>query len=107
MFTKLRLLCILACFFCMQVSFYGQCDNFYSKVTYALNHTKKGMSATNFEHQMYYAERALTAVEKGKAFTEGCDCEKAEDKTLDVMETLDKAIEPIDWEAGRFFTKKP
>ena len=106
MFTKLRLLCTLACFFCIQVSFYGQCDNFYSKVTYALNHTKKGMSATNFEHQMYYAERALTAVEKGKAFTEGCDCEKAEDKTLDVMETLDKAIEPIDWEAGRFFTKK-
>lgn len=27
-------------------------------------------------------------------------------KTLDAMETLDKAIDPADWEAGRFFTKK-
>ncbi|NAY91131.1 hypothetical protein GTQ34_04290 [Muricauda sp. JGD-17] len=104
--TKLRLLCALACVFCMQASFPNQCDSFYSKVTYALNHTKKGLSATNFEHQMYYAERALDAIEKGKSFMADCSCEKAGDKTIDVMETLDKAIEPVDWDAGRFFTKK-
>lgn len=93
-------------FLCALQAAFSQCDNFYSKVTYALNHCKKGMTATNFEHQMYYAERALTALEKSKAFREGCDCAKAENKTLDALETLDKAIEPIDWEAGRFFTKK-
>ncbi|WP_222984017.1 hypothetical protein [Flagellimonas meishanensis] len=104
--TKLRVLCALACVLGMQASFSNQCDSFYSKVTYALNHTKKGLSATNFEHQMYYAERALAALEKGKPFMDDCSCEKAKDKTLDTMETLDKALEPVDWEAGRFFTKK-
>jgi hypothetical protein len=64
------------------------------------------MSATNFEHQMYYAERALTALEKSEQFKNECDCTKAENKTLDALETLDKAIEPVDWEAGRYFTKK-
>ncbi len=93
-------------FFCALQAAFSQCDNFYSKVTYALNHCKKGMSATNFEHQMYYAERALTALEKSEQFKNECNCAKAEDKTLDALETLDKAIEPIDWEAGRFFTKK-
>ena len=64
------------------------------------------MTATNFEHQMYYAERALEALENAKSFMDECDCAKTEDKTIDAMETLDKAIEPADWEAGRLFTKK-
>ena len=55
---------------------------------------------------MYYAERALTALEKSEAFMAECSCDKAKNKTLDAMETLDKAIEPVDWETGRFFTKK-
>ena len=79
------MLCALACVLGMQASFSNQCDSFYSKVTYALNHTKKGLSATNFEHQMYYAERALAALEKGKPFMDDCSCEKAKDKTLDTL----------------------
>lgn len=106
MYTKTYTASAFALFFALNIAFSNQCDNFYAKVTYALNHTKKGMTATNFEHQMYYAERALTALEKGKEFMGECGCTKAKDKTLDAMETLDKAIEPVDWEAGRFFTKK-
>ncbi len=64
------------------------------------------MTATNFEHQMYYAERAFTALEKSKQYQAECGCAKLENKTLDVMEVLEKAIEPFDWEAGRFYTKK-
>ena len=84
----------------------SRCDNLYAKVTYSLSHTKKAMTATNFEHQMYYAERAYTALEKSKQYQTECGCTKLEDKTLDVMEVLEKAIEPFDWEAGRFYTKK-
>lgn len=104
--TKTYAILAVILFFGQNIVLANQCDNFYAKVTYALNHTKKGMSATNFEHQMYYAERALTALEKGKEFMADCSCAKTKNKTLDAMETLDKAIEPVDWEAGRFFTKK-
>lgn len=106
MAPKSHVLVVLAIFFAVQATYSFQCDNFYSKVTYALSHGKKAMDATNFEHQMYYAERALTALEKGEAFMAECSCDKAENKTIDAMETLGKAIEPADWEAGRFFTKK-
>ncbi len=84
----------------------NRCDNLYAKVTYSLSHTKKAMTATNFEHQMYYAERALTALEKSKEYQAECGCEKTKNKTLDIVEVLEKAIEPNDWEAGRFYTKK-
>ena len=39
-------------------------------------------------------------------FKGDCVCKKAYDKAYDTKQTLDKAIEPVDWEAGRFFTKK-
>lgn len=106
MAPKSHVLVVLAIFFAVQATYSNQCDNFYAKVTYALSHGKKAMEATNFEHQMYYAERALTALEKSETYMAECSCEKAKNKTLDAMETLDQAIEPADWEAGRFFTKK-
>ena len=82
------------------------CDNLYSEVTYALSHAKKAMSATNFEHQMYYAERALTAMDKAETYRNGCGCVNTEENTYQIQENLKKAIEPIDWEAGKFFTNK-
>ncbi len=82
------------------------CDNLYSKVTYALSHSNKALGATNFEHQIYYAERALIAMEKAEALRNDCGCIEAEDKTFSILKNLNKAIDPIDWDAGRFFTKK-
>jgi len=106
MVPKSRVPVVVAFLFAIQAVFPNPCDNFYSKVTYALNHGKKAMTATNFEHQMYYAERANEALEDSKTFMGDCDCAKAQTQTRDAMETLDKAVDPIDWEAGRFFTKK-
>ncbi len=107
MAPKSRVLVLVALFFAINATFsQQQCDNYYSKVTYALNHCKKAMEATNFEHQMYYSERALTALEKADEFKGDCVCKKAYDKAYDTKQTLNKAIEPVDWEAGRFFTKK-
>ncbi len=96
----------LLCFFGANAILSNQCDDFYAKVTYGLSHTKKALGATNFEHQMYYAERALIAIEKSKTFMEECNCAKSEDKTLDVIEVLNKAKDPVDWDAGRYFSKK-
>lgn len=96
----------LACIFAASLSFSNQCDNFYAKITYGLSHTKKALSATNFEHQMYYAERALVALEKSENFRAECGCDATEDKRLDAIEALQKAIEPVDWDAGRYFSKK-
>jgi|SRR5690606_19524146 len=106
MVPKSRVPVVVAFLFAIQAVFPNPCDNFYSKVTYALNHGKKAMTATNFEHQMYYAERAYEALENSKSFIGDCDCAKAQSQTVGAMETLDKAIDPTDWEAGRFFTKK-
>lgn len=106
MAPKSHVFVVMAFLFAIQATYSNQCDNFYAKVTYALSHGKKAMEATNFEHQMYYAERALTALEKSETYMDECGCEKAKNKTLDAMETLAQAIEPADWEAGRFFTKK-
>ncbi|MGX1930403.1 hypothetical protein [Flagellimonas sp. 2504JD4-2] len=106
MVPKSYVLFALAFAFAINNSFSNQCDNYYAKVTYGLSHSKKALSATNFEHQMYYAERAKTALEQSKSFLAECSCAKTEDKTLDILETLDKAIEPYDWDAGRFFSKK-
>ena len=106
MAPKSYVLFALAFAFAINISFSNQCDNYYAKVTYGLSHSKKALSATNFEHQMYYAERAKTALEQSKSFLAECSCAKTEDKTLDILETLDKAIEPYDWDAGRFFFEK-
>lgn len=64
------------------------------------------MKATNFEHQTYYAERALIAMEKSEGYMGDCGCAQAEDKTYYLKKSLEKAISPADWDAGRFYTKK-
>lgn len=97
---------VLLCLVIANISFASQCDNFYAKITYGLSHTKKALTATNFEHQMYYAERALTALEKSESFMAECGCEKTVEKRLDAMEALNRAIEPVDWDAGRYYSKR-
>ncbi|PWL39068.1 hypothetical protein DKG77_12665 [Flagellimonas aquimarina] len=106
MAPKSYVLFAFAFIFAVNANFSNQCDNFYAKVTYGLSHSKKALTATNFEHQMYYAERAMIALEKSKSFLEECGCAKSEDKTLDAIESLNKATSPVDWDAGRYFTKK-
>lgn len=106
MTNKYYALFALACIFAANISLASQCDNFYAKITYGLSHTKKALSATNFEHQMYYAERALIALEKSESFKAECGCDASEDKRLDAIEVLQKAVEPVDWDAGRYFSKK-
>ncbi len=84
----------------------ANCTNAYAQAGYSLSHAKKSMSANNFEHQQYYAERALTAFEKAQTQIEGCGCEASNDPILDGIENLETALSQTEWEMGRYYTKK-
>lgn len=84
----------------------ANCTNAYSSASYALAHAKKAMSADNFDHQRYYAERALIAFEKTQAMTEECGCETSDTYIYNGIDNLTKAVDPKDWEMGRYYTKK-
>lgn len=84
----------------------ANCNNTYSAVSYVLNHAKKSLAANNFDHQKYYAERALEALEKTVVQAKVCGCDKAISVIYDGMENLEKAIDQDDWDMGRYYTKK-
>lgn len=95
----------LACFISLH-AVKANCTNAYSSASYALAHAKKAMSADNFDHQRYYAERALIAFEKTQTLTEECGCETSADYIYNGIGNLTKAVDPKDWEMGRYYTKK-
>lgn len=84
----------------------AKCDNTYTSASYALNHAKKSFSSKNFDHQKYYAYKALEALEKAKKLIDICGCDKAVDPILDGIENLEKASDPKDFEMGRYYTKR-
>ncbi len=84
----------------------ANCDNAYAAAGYSLSHAKKSMSANNFEHQLYYAERALLAFEKAQIQIESCGCEASLNIILDGIENLKTALNQTKWDMGRFYTNK-
>lgn len=92
--------------FLIAVSVNANCTNAYSQASYGLAHSKKALSANNFDHQVYYAERALTAFEKAETLALDCGCASAETPIMNGLDNLRKAIAPKDWEMGRYYTKK-
>lgn len=84
----------------------ADCTNAYSSASYGLAHAKKSLSSNNFDHQRYYAERALTAFEKTESLAANCGCEASGEPIWQGMDNLKKAIDPKDWEMGRYYTKK-
>jgi hypothetical protein len=85
---------------------HANCTNAYASAGYSLSHAKKSMEANNFEHQQYYAERALKAFEEAREQNENCGCAKAVDPILDGIENLKTALSQDKWDNGRFYTKK-
>lgn len=83
----------------------AQCSSAYSQATYALTHTKKSLSSNNFDHQRYYADRALEALNKAKSLVESCGCSDAVSPIIDGLDNLQQATDPADWEAGRFYAQ--
>jgi len=97
----------LGLFFVMS-SGYSQdsCLEAHSAASYAVFHTNKSLKADNFDHQRYYASRAIEAFEKTQAFVEKCGCTEARVNIDLGLENLRKAADPEDWDKGRYFTKK-
>ncbi len=85
---------------------HANCTNAYASAGYSLSHVKKSLSANNFEHQQYYAERALLAFEKALAQIENCGCQASMNPILDGIENLETALSQTEWDMGRFYTKK-
>lgn len=84
---------------------FAQCTTAYSAASYALAHTKRALKADNFDHQMLYAQRGVEAMEKAKGLIEDCGCQGALNQLVLGQDNLSKAIEPADWEAGRYYTQ--
>ncbi len=87
-------------------SIFANCTNAYASAGYTLSHAKKSMEANNFEHQQYYAERALSALEKTRDENETCGCPGAIDPILDGIENLNASLSQEKWDDARYYTKK-
>ncbi|MGB5645715.1 MAG: hypothetical protein WBM55_01250 [Muriicola sp.] len=98
-------LSLFACFLFALIA-QANCTNAYSTAGYSLSHAKKSMSANNFEHQQYYAERALIAFEKAKAQIESCGCQASMNPALEGIKNLEASLSQTKWDMGRFYTKK-
>jgi hypothetical protein len=90
----------------ISMGMHANCTNAYASAGYSLSHLKKSLSANNFEHQQYYAERALIAFEKVQAQIENCGCQASMNPILDGIENLETALGQEEWDMGRFYTKK-
>lgn len=64
------------------------------------------MDSNNFDHQQYYAGRALEALEKTEALAESCGCNESLSVIKEGILNLEKALDPRDWEMGRYYKKK-
>ncbi|MCV6630830.1 MAG: hypothetical protein OIF50_13340, partial [Flavobacteriaceae bacterium] len=82
------------------------CTNAQSNTSYVMSHAKRALKSDNFDHQTYYAERSLKAIEKTKGFLSNCNCNGASDPAYEATKSLKLAIDPKDWDEGRYYTKK-
>jgi len=83
-----------------------ECDLAYTNASYALSHAKKAFKANNFEHQKYYSEKVLESYEKITKYLENCDCGDLPEKVRDAMDAVENAADPVDWDRGRYYSKK-
>ncbi len=84
----------------------SSCADGYTSASYGLSHSKKSFKANNFDHQQYYAGRALDALEKTRDLVNSCGCDGALISIAAGIENLEKALDPKDWDMGRYFTKR-
>jgi len=102
---RIYLLCFSLLFFSMAMAQDG-CDQIYSTASYALNHSKKALKANNYDHQRYYAGKALDSYDKILGLLEGSKCESLTEQVQDIIADAVKASDPVDWDRGRYYSKK-
>lgn len=82
------------------------CLDLQASATHAVAYSKKSLSSDNFDHQQYYAERALVALDKTEKNLQHCGCPGSVDPLLDSREALEKALHADSWEKGRFYSQR-
>ena len=84
----------------------NDCSDVYNMATYALSHSKKALKSNNFDHQIYYSGKTLESYKKIAEGMKSCDCKDATEKILDITIYAEKAADPVDWDRGRYYSKK-
>jgi len=84
----------------------SNCADAYTSASYGLSHSKKAFKAHNFDHQKYYAGRALEALENTRDLVGECGCDGAMNSLADGIENLEEAMDPVDWKMGRYYTQR-
>lgn len=81
-------------------------DAIYTNASYALNHTKKALSANNFDHQVENSEKALKSYEKIAKYLELSNDEELKLLIENTISDLEKAVDAPNWDKGRYYSKK-
>ncbi|MBT8298550.1 MAG: hypothetical protein KJO52_09465 [Maribacter sp.] len=84
----------------------NDCSVVYNRATYALSHSKKALKSNNFDHQLYYSGKTLESYKKIADGMKYCDCTDAIEFIEDITNDAEKAADPVDWDRGRYYSKK-
>lgn len=84
----------------------NDCSIVYNMATYALSHSKKALKSNNFDHQLYYSGKTLESYKKIGDGMKNCDCKNATELIMDITHDAEKAADPVDWDRGRYYSKK-
>jgi len=82
------------------------CETMYNNATFGVMHSKKALNARNFDDQRYFAKKALAAYERVLENLENCGCNNLTEKVEVAIEHLEIAIDPYDWDKGRYYSKR-
>ncbi len=82
------------------------CLDLQASASHTVTYAKKSLKANNFDHQQYYAQRSLEALEHTQAYMAQCSCDAAQDPLLDTQEALERAMAADTWEKGRFYSQR-
>ena len=84
----------------------NDCSFVYNMATYAMSHSKKALKSNNFDHQIYYSGKTLESYKKIAGGMKNCDCKNATELIMDITNDAEKAADPVDWDRGRYYSKK-
>lgn len=84
----------------------NDCSEVYNRASYALSHSRKALKSNNFDHQVHYSGKTLESYNKIAESMANCDCKDAVQLIEDITNDAEKAADPVDWDRGRYYSKK-
>jgi len=78
----------------------------YNRASYALSHSRKALKSNNFDLLVHYSGKTLESYNKIAESMANCDCKDAVQLIEDITNDAEKAADPVDWDRGRYYSKK-